>query len=297
MTSLDRVAMSRRGTSGTGLPELARPRRPGHDACAMVPQLTLPEVESNGVLLVVADLHLDLATERGGHDFAVWLGKLRGVTTLAILGDLFDAWVGPAQERMPGASIVLDALRALTERGTRVLVVHGNRDFLLDATFEARTGARVLRDGFTTILADGSRAAFVHGDTLCTKDLAYQRLRRFVRSPAVAWLAPRLPLAVGTAIARRMRRASVSAVARKPVEEKTVQRDAAEALASEVEADLLVCGHVHEFRDETLASGARWIVLDAFGGARDALLLGDRAVVALAARDVGARDCRTLDAP
>lgn len=263
----------------------------------MTPKLTLPEVESSGVLLVIADLHLDLATERGGHDFAVWLGKIRGVATLAILGDLFDAWVGPAQERMPGAALVLDALRSLGERGTRVLVVHGNRDFLLDASFEARTGARVLRDGFTAILADGSRAAFVHGDTLCTKDHAYQRLRRIVRSPAVTWLAPRLPLAVGTAIARRMRRASVSAVARKPVEEKTVQRDAADTLARDVKADLLVCGHVHEFRDETLASGARWIVLDAFGGARDTLLLGERAVVALDASDVGTCDCRTLDAP
>ncbi len=276
---------------------LANSRAPGHDARVMAPILTLPEVESTGILLVIADLHLDLATERGGHHFAVWLGKLEGVTTLAILGDLFDAWVGPAQERMPGAALVLDALRSLSERGVHVLVVHGNRDFLLDASFEARTGARVLRDGFTTTLADGSRAAFVHGDTLCTKDHAYQRLRRVVRSSAVSWLMPRLPLAVGTAIARRLRRASVTAVARKPAEEKTVQRDAADQLARDVRADLLVCGHVHEFRDESLASGARWIVLDAFGGVRDTLLLGERAVVALAARDVGACDCRTLDAP
>jgi len=263
----------------------------------MSPKLTLPEVESSGVLLVIADLHLDLATERGGRDFALWLGRLSGVTTLAILGDLFDAWVGPAQERMPGAANVLDALRNLGERGTHVVVVHGNRDFLLDASFEARTGARVLRDGFTTTLADGSRAAFVHGDTLCTKDQSYQRLRRVLRSSAVSWLMPRLPLAVGTALARRMRRASVAAVARKPEEEKTVQRDAADLLAREVKADLLVCGHVHEFRDESLASGARWIVLDAFGGVRDTLFLGERVVAALTARDVASRDCRTLDAP
>jgi len=259
--------------------------------------LDLPEVACAAPVAVIADLHLDLSDERGGREFALWLAKLSGVGTLAILGDLFDAWVGPAQERMPGAEEVLDALARLSKAGTDLLVVHGNRDFLLDASFERRTGARVLRDGFTTRLADGSRAAFVHGDTLCTLDTAYQRLRRVVRSKPVTWLAPRLPLAVGSAIARRLRRASVSAVARKPSEEKSVQRDAAEALARESGADLLVCGHVHEFRDETLAAGARWIVLDAFGGARDALILSERAVVALSARHLAGRDCAGLAVP
>jgi UDP-2,3-diacylglucosamine hydrolase len=259
--------------------------------------LDLPEVACASPVVVIADLHLDLADERGGREFALWLAKLRGVGTLAVLGDLFDAWVGPAQERMPGAEEVLDALARLAQSGTQLLVVHGNRDFLLDASFERRTGARVLRDGFTTRLADGSRAVFVHGDTLCTKDLAYQRLRRVVRSRPVTWLAPRLPLAVGAAIARRLRRASVSAVAKKPDAEKSIQLDAVEVLARETRAELLVCGHVHAFRDEKLAGGARWIVLDAFGGARDALILSDRAVVALAARDLAGRDCASLSVP
>jgi len=259
--------------------------------------LDLPQLACAPPVLVIADLHLDLADERGGTAFALWLAKLQGVGTLAVLGDLFDAWVGPAQQRMPGAEEVLDALARLARAGTAVLVVHGNRDFLLDETFEERTGARVLRDGFTTLLADGSRAAFVHGDTLCTRDVDYQRLRRFVRSKPVTWLAPRLPLFVGTAIARRLRRASVSAVARKPEPEKAIQGDAADALSLAADAELLVCGHVHAFRDEILPSGARWIVLDAFGGARDALILSDRAVVALAARDLAGRDCASLAVP
>lgn len=259
--------------------------------------LELPEIACASPLVVIADLHLDLSDERGGRSFATWLAQLRGVGTLAILGDLFDAWVGPAQQRMPGADEALDALASVATSGTKLLVVHGNRDFLLDRSFEERTGARVLRDGFTTLLADGSRAAFVHGDTLCTKDVAYQRLRRVVRSKPVTWLAPRLPLFVGAAIARRLRRASVSAVARKPSAEKSIQNDAAAALAIEARADLVVCGHVHEFRDEALDGGARWIVLDAFGGSRDALVVTDRAVVALASRDLAGRDCASVAVP
>jgi UDP-2,3-diacylglucosamine hydrolase len=265
-------------------------------AAATIP-LDLPAVDCAGPLLVVADLHLDVADERGGAACARWLAGLAGVGTLAILGDLFDAWVGPAQARLPGAPAVLDALRALGGRGTPVVVVHGNRDFLLDRSFEARTGARVVRDGFTARLADGSRAAFVHGDTFCTLDRAYLRLRRVVRSRPVAWLAPRLPLPVGTALARRLRRTSVSALARKSAAEKSVQSEAADALARAERAGLVVCGHAHEFRDEPLASGARWIVLDAFGGERDALVLGARGAVAVRARDLPGRDCRSIDVP
>jgi UDP-2,3-diacylglucosamine pyrophosphatase LpxH len=118
-----------------------------------------------------------------------------------------------------------------------------------------------------------------------------------VRSRPLTWLAPRLPLAVGAAIARRLRRASVSAVAKKPDAEKSIQVDAVEALARETRADLVVCGHVHAFRDERLAGGARWIVLDAFGGARDALILLERAARVLAARDLAGRDCTRLFVP
>ena len=55
--------------------------------------------------------------------FARWIETLVRVPRLVILGDLFDVWVGPAQERMPGAPRVLDALRALVARGTAVAIV------------------------------------------------------------------------------------------------------------------------------------------------------------------------------
>src|SRR5690606_33594178 len=40
-------------------------------------------------------------------------------------------------------------------------------------------------------------------------------------------------------------------------------------------ASVLVTGHAHDARDTALADGPRWIVLDAFGGARDAFVVGD----------------------
>jgi len=222
---------------------------------------------------VIADLHLDLSGGEGARHFLRWLAGLGGVPHLVVLGDLFDVWVGPAQERMPQGPVVLDALLELVARGTALSVVHGNRDFLLDASFERRTGARVLRDGFVGIAPEGRRILCIHGDELCTQDRGYQRLKKVVRSRPVTALAPRLPLALGAWVARRLRRASVQAVAEKLPAERSMQVAACRSLAGLHAADAVVCGHAHGFRDVRIESGARWIVLDAFGGEHDLLVV------------------------
>lgn len=232
-----------------------------------------PEIELLAGALAICDLHLDLASEAASLGFVRWLDGLERVPQLIVLGDLFDVWVGPAQAGLPGAPGVLDALGRLVDRGTGVLVVHGNRDFLLGASFERRTGARVLPDGFVGRAGD-ERLLFVHGDELCTLDRGYLRLRRVVRSRPVTWLAPRVPLGIAVRIARRLRRASTEAVRAKPIEEKSMQTEAARSLAALERAGTVICGHAHEFRDRELPGGARWIVLDAYGGRRDALLVG-----------------------
>lgn len=246
---------------------------------------SMPEIELPPGSIAIADLHLDLGASASVEPFARWVDALssssRATPRLLILGDLFDVWVGPAQERMPGAPRVIEALRRLFARGTAVAIVPGNRDFLLDRSFEARTGARLFGEGFVGRAA-GRRILCLHGDTLCTKDLGYQRLRRVLRSRTVSWLAPRLPLAIGTRVATRLRRASVKAVAAKLPEEKSIQAAAVRAAAIEARAEVVVCGHAHAFRDEQLTdpagtsggSSLRWIVLDAFGGERDLLEVG-----------------------
>jgi UDP-2,3-diacylglucosamine hydrolase len=239
----------------------------------------LPEILLETGTLFIADLHLDLATDEATAGFVRWLDGLDDVPRLVILGDLFDVWVGPAQARLSGAPAVLDALQRRTRRGTAIEIVPGNRDFLLDASFEARTGARLHPEGFIGLRSDADaradqRILFVHGDTLCTLDRGYQRLRRVLRSKPVRWIAPRMPLAIGTRVARRLRRASVRAVAQKLPEEKSIQTSAVVDSARALGCNLLVCGHAHSFRDERLGGGSlRFVVLDAFGGLRDVLRL------------------------
>lgn len=222
----------------------------------------------------VADLHLDVAQADFVAPFVRFVDGLTDAPALVVLGDLFDAWVGPAQARLPGAPPVLDALARLVARGTAVHVVPGNRDFLLERSFTARTGVTLHPEGFVA-RHGAERVRCVHGDTLCTRDVGYLRLRRVLRSAPVGWVAPRVPLWLGTRIARRLRRASTAAVAAKLPDEKSIQRDAVRAELAASGARTLVCGHAHEWRDETFDDGTRWIVLDAFGaGARDVLVAG-----------------------
>ncbi len=223
--------------------------------------------------LIIADLHLDPAQAGPVDRFVEWLSGLAGVPRLVILGDLFEYWIGPAQIEENGA--VISALRSLAEGGTRVDLIPGNRDFLLDRTFERASGVRLAPGGLLAALPDSKETVlFLHGDELCTLDLAYQRMRWALRSRPVGFLAANLPKGIGRAIAAKLRRHSKQAVAAKPRETTLMQLDEAQKQLGAAGGQLLVCGHAHSFRDEKLPGGGRWLVLDAFGGRRDTLEVG-----------------------
>lgn len=235
----------------------------------------LPEVELESGTVVLCDLHLDLAHENPSPEFERVLESLRGVPRLVILGDLFDYWVGPAQLGLAGAPRILDAMAELAASGTQLDILFGNRDFLLESRFVERTGATLFPEGMVGLVNGGERSLLIHGDQLCTLDHGYLRLRRFLRSAPIRQIAPRLPLFLSQGLARRLRRASTAALVIKPIEEKSMQRSACEQFASEHRSNVVICGHAHAFRDERIAGDTRWIVLDAFNGQKDMLVLGD----------------------
>jgi UDP-2,3-diacylglucosamine hydrolase len=229
--------------------------------------------------LVVADLHLDVEDASAVDAFLGFLSRARGAPRLVVLGDLFEYWLGAVHQESPGAQRVLAGLARLSACD----VIPGNRDFLLDHAFEQASGARVHHVGLVGRLPDGARLLCLHGDELATADRAYQRLRRVLRSGCARGLARALPLWAGKALARRLRRASTRAVAAKPDAVKALQASAAAERLAHQGASVLVCGHAHAFRDERLPGRGRWLVLDAFGGARDLLCVGPDGVLSVCA--------------
>ncbi len=246
-------------------------------ALTSAPTTELPVRPLPAGTLLIGDLHLDVELEpeaSGICAFEAWLEAARGAPALVILGDLFEYWIGAAQERSAGASRVFDALAGLAADGTSIELLCGNRDFLLSERSAEQAGARLHPEGLVGELPGGGRALILHGDTLCTLDVGYLRLRRLLRSPPVQVLGPRLPAPVGSALARRLRRASSRATAAKPREELALQPEAAARAMRSSNCQYVLCGHAHRFRDEELPGGGRLLVVDAFGGERDTLRVG-----------------------
>jgi UDP-2,3-diacylglucosamine hydrolase len=143
--------------------------------------------------LFISDLHLDASCPHITQQFMNLLaGEARHAEALYILGDLFESWVGDdAADDAQVAAIA--ALKALTDAGVPCFAMHGNRDFLLGSRFCALSGARLLPDPSIVTLY-GERVLVMHGDALCSDDLAYQRLRATVRD--TAWQRQFLALSV-----------------------------------------------------------------------------------------------------
>ena len=216
--------------------------------------------------IIVSDLHLP-GVAGPVHDwFEALLESTHASasrTRLIVLGDLFDAWVSDAQLRMPVFARVVAALAATRLAGVELLVVHGNRDYLLGARFARASGARVVAGGLRLPLA-GRDTLLLHGDELCLRDLAYQRAKRWLRHPVTCAVLRSVPGAVALWLAGRARRVSREVQA-------AGTRDRYEATAAAIDTafaasgcDVLIHGHVHRAARTPRDGGREVIVLPAF---------------------------------
>lgn len=198
--------------------------------------------------LFISDLHLSADRPETLDLFLGFLaGRARSAQRLYILGDLFDAWIGDDDDAPPGPA-VRAALRALTDAGTACGLMRGNRDFLLGGAFARDTGCTLLRDP-SRIDLDGTPTLLMHGDLLCTDDVAYQRFRRRMRNPLVQSLILWKPLATRRAIAAEYRRKSSAATAGKPEQIMDVNPGTVDAYLRRHRARNLIHGHTHRPAD------------------------------------------------
>ncbi|ATP29521.1 UDP-2,3-diacylglucosamine diphosphatase [Chromobacterium violaceum] len=228
----------------------------------------------------ISDLHLADDTPALNQLFLDTLAAWRGrIAALYILGDLFEYWVGDDDDS-PYLAAPLAAMRDFAVQ-TPLYVMRGNRDFLLGAGFEARSGARLLDDP-TLIEAHGQRILLSHGDALCTDDAAYQQFRALSRSPQ--WQQGMLakPLAERHAIARHARAQS----------EMNKQQTGLTAISNVTETAVrellaahgwptLIHGHTHRPAHHLHDASSRWVIQDWHGDRGGYLLLDDGGIRSL----------------
>lgn len=133
-------------------------------------------------ILFISDLHLSSERPAIGGLFLQFLNEQAPhAEALYILGDLFEAWLGD-DVIAPEAQAILDAMHRLSDSGTAVYVMHGNRDFLFGKRFAELSGSTLLDDPYVLNLY-GTPTLLMHGDLLCTDDLPYQEMRKMLRQP------------------------------------------------------------------------------------------------------------------
>ncbi len=174
---------------------------------------------------------------------------------------------------------------AKAARLTPVSFMHGNRDFLAARGFADATGVKLLADP-TTIDLYGKRTALLHGDTLCTDDLEYQRLRVQFRDPRWQQAVLMRPIAERVAMAQGMRAQSEGAKAAKDMGIMDVAPAAVEQAFLDCDCDVIIHGHTHRpGRHEYRIGGrerVRWVLPDWYeaGGYLEVSPTGIRALAA-----------------
>lgn len=193
--------------------------------------------------LFIADLHLD---NKRPHIIAAFCRFLEGISdtdALYILGDLFEYWIGDDDPAI-GLQPVIHSLQELSHSGTPVFFIHGNRDFLVGDAFANSIECKILPEE-TVIDLYGTPTLIMHGDTLCTDDIAYQKYRAKARNKWIQKVLLLLSTKQRLKIAQRLRDKSISATQGKQAEIMDVNQHAVEQVMLNHKVQYLIHGHTH----------------------------------------------------
>ncbi len=195
--------------------------------------------------LFISDLHLSESHPRTTEQFLRFIQDVAPkAEALYILGDLFEYWAGDDDLDTPFHCHICNALSSLAESGTRLFIMHGNRDFLMDESLAKACKASLLPDP-TLIDLYGTPTLLTHGDLLCTEDSAYQQFRATVRSPD--WRSQFLaqPLSQRKAVIEQLREQSEQSKRSKKMDIMDVANAAVLDLLRRYNFPRLIHGHTH----------------------------------------------------
>ena len=156
---------------------------------------------------------------------------------------------------------VAAALKRLADRGTRIYLMHGNRDFLIGREFCRQAGCSLLNDP-ALLERNGERILLMHGDSLCTDDREYQRMKRLLRNPLSLFILRNLPLKTRRKLAGDLRTQSQNRTRMKAADITDVNDTAVERAMQRFGVRTLIHGHTHRPAIHQLPQGRRVVLGD-----------------------------------
>lgn len=191
--------------------------------------------------LFISDLHLDENRSDITASLKSFLKKqVPAAEKLFILGDLFEVWLGDDHESPFNSEVI----QALSEVEIPKFIMHGNRDFLLGQAFCDSTGFELLPDPSIIEFA-GEPILLMHGDSLCTRDEEYIKVRQHLRQTDVQKELLDKSLEERAAIARDARKESKNHTRETAADIMDVTQEEVEKVMTENGVRLLIHGHTH----------------------------------------------------
>lgn len=196
----------------------------------------------------IADVHLDREYPERKELLLSFLYMLRAAGgDLYILGDFFDFWANN-KIVLKDNQEVLSLLKEIAARGSKIYMIIGNRDLLLQQKALTPFGITLLGEE-ATIRLDNKMILLTHGHSLCTGDLRFQRYKKRVW-PLYRLLDRILPGWIENYLAGKFIITS----------KKVIQSQAQSRFQFSTEAlagcfnrgvDVIICGHAHRAATET----------------------------------------------
>ena len=157
--------------------------------------------------LLISDLHLMPNNPKTTKLFVDFCHQIAvNAERLYILGDFFEYWVGD-DDHSPFIQNIIDTLRWLSEAGTQLYFLHGNRDFLIGPEFCEKTHMQLIQDP-SVINFYGHDILLTHGDYLCTEDKSHLRFRKISGKKWLQKIFLSLPIKARRKIAGQVRNKS-----------------------------------------------------------------------------------------
>jgi UDP-2,3-diacylglucosamine hydrolase len=195
--------------------------------------------------LFISDIHLNSQRPQITQIFLEFLNQeAPKAQALYILGDFFDSWIGDdAMDEL--ANKIADALHTLVNKGTKVYLMPGNRDFLYGEVFAQKSGVILIPDPVVIDL-NGTPTLLVHGDSLCSTDRSFQIFRYFVRHPLLTWIFLHTPLGFRKNFAQMLRNKSTRSNQKKSAYLMDVNQKTVEDFMRKYEVTRMIHGHTHD---------------------------------------------------
>lgn len=194
--------------------------------------------------LFISDLHLESQRPDITRAFLHCLEQRASkVDELYILGDFFEVWLGD-DDPNPLTDQVVAALAHLSGQGVKIFLMHGNRDFLIGKRFCQAAHCTLLPDPYLADL-NGERVLLMHGDSLCTDDLAYMKMRRLLRNRLSLFVLRNLSLKQRRRIGRKLRSESQAQTRQKPSDITDVNLGEVVQVMRQHQVRTLIHGHTH----------------------------------------------------